>query len=279
MRKVRAVAIGVACAAVTQAAAFGAGPSPGVMQGRDGIARGNVRYVAVPGLNTTTLEAIEREGGRVLRFRPFAGFWGIPLVAFDGTAGGLSADGHTLILADPNGLNPQARRSSFLVVNTKRFRVIQTVRLKGSFSFDALSPNARNLYLIEHLYSNENPTTHYRVRAYDLRAEKLLPKVISDKTSWETDMQGMPVSRLAHGGWAYTLYGGAGPRPFIHALDLRHAAAVCIDMPWKYQPNNVFQYRLRRDVNGHLVVRGPRGRTLAVVDIQERRLLSFVRNP
>ena len=55
MRKVRAVAIGVACAAATQAAAFGAGPSPGVMQGRDGIARGNVRYVAVPGLDTTTL--------------------------------------------------------------------------------------------------------------------------------------------------------------------------------------------------------------------------------
>ncbi len=278
MRKVRAVAIGVACAAATQAAAFGAGPSPGVMQGRDGIARGNVRYVAVPGLDTTTLEAIRRDGGRVLRFKPLPGFWGIPLVAFDGTAGGLSADGRTLILADSNGVNPQAKRSSFLVVNTKRFRVLQTVRLKGSFSFDALSPDARTLYLIDHVYSNEDPT-HYRVRAYDLRAQRLLPKVISDKTSWETDMQGLPVSRLAYGGWAYTLYGAAGPRPFVHALDLRHATAVCIDMPWKYQPKDVFQYRLRRDGDGHLVVRGPRGRVLAVVDTQEKRLLSFVRNP
>ena len=209
---------------------------------------------------------------------PLRGSWGVPLVAFDGTAGGLSADGRTLILADPKDVNPQVKHSSFLVVATKGFRVLQTVRLKGSFSFDALSPDARTIYLIEHVYSNEDPT-HYRVRAYDLRRERLLAKVISDKTSWETDMQGMPISRLARGGWAYTLYGSAGPRPFIHALDLRHAAAVCIDIPWKYQPNNVFQYRLRQDGDGQLVVRGPRGRALAVIDTREKRLLSFVRNP
>ena len=278
MGKVRALVVGLACAAATQAVALGAGPSPGVMQGRDGIARGDVRYVAVPGDAGTVLEAVRREGGRVIRFKALPGTWGIPLVAFDGTAGGLSADGRRLILADMNGVDPQAKRTAFLVVGTKRFRILQTVRLKGSFSFDALSPNARNLYLIEHLYSNEDPT-HYRVRAYDLVKQRLLPKIISDKTSWETDMQGMPVSRLGHAGWAYTLYGGSGPRPFIHALDLRHATAVCIDMPWKYQPENVFQYRLRRDGDGHLVVRGPRGRVLAVVDTQEKRLLRFVRNP
>jgi len=278
MSKVGAVAVGLACAAATQAVALGAGPSPGVMQGRDGVARGDVRYVAVPSGTDTILEAVRREGGRVLRFKALQGSWGVPLVAFDGTAGGLSADGRTLILSDLNSVNPKAKHTSFMVIGTTRFRILQTVRLKGSFSFDALSSDARSLYLIEHLYSNEDPT-HYRVRVYDLQSGRLSPKVISDKTSWETDMQGMPVSRLARAGWAYTLYGGTGPRPFIHALDTQRAAAVCIDMPWKYQPDNVFQYRLRRDGAGHLVVRGPRGRALAVVDTQEKRVLSFVRNP
>jgi hypothetical protein len=278
MAKVGLIVLGVACAAAVQAVALGAGPSPGVLQGQAGIARGDVRYVAVPGPNGTTLEAIRRQGGRVLKFKPLSGSWGIPLVAYDGSAGGLSVDGRTLVLAEATGVFPGKKRTSFLVLDTKKFRVLETVVLKGSFSFDALSPNARRLYLIEHLWSAES-SPRYRVRAFDLRTQRLLARVISDKTSWETDMQGMPVSRLAHDGWAYTLYGAVGPRPFIHALDLRHATAVCIDMPWRYQPDKVFRFRLRRDGDGHLVVRGPRGRALAVVDIQEKRVLSFVRNP
>jgi hypothetical protein len=277
MGKVRAVVVALACAAATQAVALGAGPSPGVMQGRDGIARGDVRYVAVPSGEATTLTAIRREGGRVVKFKTLAGVWGIPLVAFDGTAGGLSTDGSKLILADAKGLYSGKRHSSFLVVDTKRFRVLHTVRLKGLFSFDAVSPEARYLYLIEHLSLGDTP--RYRVRAYDLGRGRLLARVISDKTSWETDMVGMPVSRMSHAGWAYTLYAGPTPRPFIHALDLRNALAVCIDMPWRYQPEDVFQYRLRRDGSGHLVVRGSGGRTLAVVDMKQHRVVRFVRNP
>ena len=278
MGKVRAVVVAVACAATMQAVALGAGPSPGVMQGHDGIARGDVRYVAVPSLGDTVVTAVRRDGGSVLRFKALPGFWGIPLVDFSGTAGGLSRDGRTLILSDGRGLNPQAKRTSFLVLSTKRFRVQQTVRLRGSFSFDALSPNGRTLYLIEHLYANED-ASHYRVRMYDLQKQRLLARVISDRTSWDTDMQGMPISRFARDGWAYTLYGGPGPRPFIHALDTRRANAVCIFMPWKYQPEKVFQFRLGGDRDGHLVVRGPRGRVLAVVDMQQKRVLSSVRNP
>jgi hypothetical protein len=278
MGKVRAIALALACAAATQAGALGAGPSPGVLQGRDGIARGDIRYVALPSGADTILVSLRRDGGRVLRSKPLQGGWGIPLVSFDGTPGGLSRDGQKLILADFNGANPQAKRTSFLVIGTKRFRTLQTVWLKGSFSFDALSPDARRFYLIEHLDANEDPT-HYRVRMYDLQAGRLSPRVISDKTNWDTDMQGMPISRLSHAGWAYTLYGGPGPRPFIHALDTRRGAAVCIFMSWKSSPDDIFEYRLRKDGDGHLVVRGPRGRTLAVVDMQEKRVISSVANP
>jgi len=50
-------------------------------------------------------------------------------------------------------------------------------------------------------------------------------------------------------------------------------------MPWKYQPGKIWNYRLRTDGDGHLVVRGPRGRALVTVDRQSFRVLSSVRNP
>ncbi len=278
MGKARFLGIALACAAATQAAALGAGPSPGVLQGQNGIARGDVRYVALRTGTDTVLATVRRHGGRIVRSRLLHGSWGVPLVSFDGTAGGLSADGRRLVLADVGSVDPQARHTSLLVVGTKRLRVVQTVRLKGSFGFDALSPDARRVFLIEHLYASEDPT-HYRVRMYDLRTRRLSPRVIADKTSWDTDMQGMPIARLGHAGWAYTLYGGSGPRPFIHALDLRNAAARCIFLPWKSSPDDIFDYRLRVDGDRRLLVQGPRGRILAVVDMADKSVVRSVPYP
>ncbi len=44
-------------------------------------------------------------------------------------------------------------------------------------------------------------------------------KIVSDRKSWETTMQGSPITRATSSGWAYTLYGASQARPFIHALD------------------------------------------------------------
>src|SRR5436190_5974474 len=115
MTKLGALAAVLVCAAITQGTALGAGPSPGLAP--NGVASGGVRYVVVRG-DGTTLEATRRDGGHVLRSTVLQGSWGIPLVAFDGTAGGLSADGSTLVLSDTNGVNPEAKRTSFLVVQT-----------------------------------------------------------------------------------------------------------------------------------------------------------------
>jgi hypothetical protein len=159
----------------------------------------------------------------------------------------------------------------------KKMRVVRKLRIRGDHSFDALSPDAKYLYLVE--YVSAQDFTRYRVRAYDLRAGRLLPDPIIDKREWETTMQGSPISRAApHRGWVFTLYGG-GDHAFIHALDTTHVQAVCIDLPWKEQPQQLFEFRLRTDGDGHLVVRGPRGRTLAVVDRASLRVLSSVRNP
>jgi len=274
-RVVAAIALGLVGVLVGATAASGdGGPGPGVSQGWDGIAQGNERFVAVPNGSWTSIEVINRNGGRVLRWMSIKGYWGVPIVAYDGTTGGLLRDKRTLVLAQWPG---RSRYSSFALVNAWKMRLVKTVRIKGSYSFDALSPDARYLYLVEHVTASDY--TRYRVRAYDLQAGRLLPKIVSDRHSWETTMQGMPVSRLSSAGWAFTLYGGTAARPFIHALDTRHVAAVCIDLPWKEQSQDLFSYRLRTDGDGHLVVRGPRGRALAVIDRQSYRVLSSVRNP
>jgi hypothetical protein len=267
-----------AACAVWTAVASGAGPSPGLSQGWDGVASGNVRYVTVPAGASTSVMAIERSGGRVLRHMSLAGTWGIPLVAFDGTAEGLLRDGHTLLLARPLFTDHGGLRKTtvFKLVDVRKMKPHGTIRLSGAFSFDALSPEGRYLYLIEYI-SAEDPSV-YRVRAYDLGKSKLLAKIVADRRSWQTGMQGIPVSRTWSSGWAYTLYGG-NARPFIHALNTRGVEAVCINMPWKTSPQRLFDFRLRTDGDGHLVVRGPHGRALAVIDRHSFRVLSAVQNP
>lgn len=275
MRAVLAAVVVALFAVSAEVATGDGGTGPGILQGGSGVAQGSVRFVAVPAGRATILEAVKRDGGIVLRTRSLTGNWGVPVIALDGQTEGLTRDGGTLVLAAPS---TQALRkvTRFQIVDTQSL-VAATLRIKGDFLYDALSPDARFLYLIERLDVRAGA---YRVRVYDLRKGKLSPRVIADRTSWETEMRGLPVTRVTSrdGSWAYTLYGGAD-RPFIHALDLRHGIARCIDMPWRNDPKGLLRYRLRLDGAGRLVVRGPRGRTLAVVDRSSLRVLSSVANP
>lgn len=266
--------VAAACAVWATAVASGAGPSPGLAQVRVGLTNGNVRYLAVPASRTTELQAVNREDGRVLRHMRIQGIWGIPLVAYDGTAEGLFPNGRTLLLAQ-NLYNGQNLRTTtkFTLVDMRKLKVTRRIQLKGAFTFDALSRDGRYIYLIEYM-SPEDPSS-YRVRAYDLRGGGLLARIVSDKRSWATDMHGLPIARMWKDNWAYTLY-GANARPFIHALDTNGVEAVCINLPWKTSSEKIWDYRLRVDGDGHLVVRGPNGRALAVIDRQSFKIISFV---
>lgn len=270
------LAAGVACA-IGASLALGAGPSPGLSFGGNGVSKGNARYVTVLSGKSTLVTKINRQGGRVLRSMTLKGAWGIPLVAFDGTAEGLLADGRTLLLAQSLFSGQTLRKNTtFTLVDVTRMKVRGKIRLQGAYSFDALSPDGRYLYLVEYV-TPEDPSL-YRVRAYDLNHNKLLAKIVTDKRSWETGMRGSPVTRAWKDGWAYTLYGGT-ERPFIHALNTKSVEAVCIFMPWKGSPERIFDFRLRNDADGHLVVTGPNGRALVVIDRQSFKILSSVANP
>ena len=217
------------------------GPDPGVLEAGAGIASagGEARYVTVPAGSSTLLEKIATNGGTILNSRLVRGGWGIPLVDYSGSVGGLSTNGATLVLGQtgagtctPSGCTLLRRKTSFQVVNPTTLRHRATVTLRGDFAYDALSPDGRRLYLIQH--SSSSNANRYVVRAYDLRRRVLLPGTIADRTQRGWLMQGTPMARATtvEGRYVYTLYANPGGYPFVHALDAVAASAHCIGIPW-----------------------------------------------
>jgi len=195
-----------------------------------GVAHGSGAWSAAPHGNSTVVTH-----GR--QSVSLAGNWGFPLVTLREDVGGLSADGRTLVLAQGNVAHPAgalARKSSFAVLGTSPLRVREIVTLKGDFGFDALSPDGGTLYLIQHV--SQQSLFKYRVRAYDLDANRLLPQAIADKRQLGWNMDGFPVARAttADGRWVYTFYSNGDNYPFVHALDAESRTAVCVGIPWKW---------------------------------------------
>ncbi len=88
----------------------------------------------------------------------------IPAVALDGSPGGLSADGTTLVLIQPRKRFPQ-RETHLAILDAQSLVLRERLTLRGDFSFDAISPDGSHIYLIQYL-SPRDPT-EYAVRAYD----------------------------------------------------------------------------------------------------------------
>jgi hypothetical protein len=262
-----AVMAAAACAAT--AASGDGGPSPGVSWGWDGVLarNGQVRYVTLPTVRDSVLAVVRVRDGRVLRFRPLRGAYGVPLVAYDGTGGGVSRDGRRLVLSQQAETLADGARTRFLVLGTRQLQVKARVTLNGVFSYDALAPDASTLYLIEHLPGRDR--TRYQVRAYDLAAGRLLQRAIVDRREPDERMSGQPLRRAesADGRWAYTLYTNPGSHPFIHALDTVGRKAVCIDLEWRGSQDRLWELRLVPTRDGerlHLV--GRKGRVVMSVD-------------
>jgi hypothetical protein len=225
---------------------------------------GRLEYTTDRAGRDTTLVESARYGGP-LRRRTVRGAFSVPAVAYDGSPGGLSADGRTLVLISPRKRYPRDQ-TTFAVVDARRLAVRRHIRLKGDFSFDAISPDGRTMYLVE--YSPRDPGK-YAVRAYDLNAGRLLPQPVVDPSEPEEPMTGVPVTRAAStdGRWAYTLYQSAA-HPFVHALDTERRTAVCIDLD---DLNQVWNASLELRGTRLDVVR--RGRVLAGIDTRTHRLV------
>jgi hypothetical protein len=273
----RFAAAGVLFVAALVAAPVAAadGPMPFASQGGLGVAMpdGLTRIVAVGAgaarapQSRTELEVIQTKDGSVLNWVELPGSWGVPVVTYSQSgAEGLSADGKTLVLGDVVASYPRTH-SWFLVVNAKTLRIMHTVKLKGDFAYDALSPDGNTLYLIDHVDGTNSQ--RYVVRAYDLAAGRLLPGRIADRTQKSWVMQGYPMARTtsADGRWVYTLYSNPGGYPFVHALDTTRGVAHCIGLPWKGSQNGFYNLRLSlRNNDSTLAVHWLSGRPWFAID-------------
>jgi hypothetical protein len=241
-------------------------PVLGIDVGASGVLApsGEERYVTVPAGTDTVVERIGTGDGRVAASILLPSTLTIPAVAYDGSAGGLSGDGRTLVLIEPRVSFPRSR-TSLAVLDTRRLVTTHRIDLRGDFSFDAVSPRGGLVYLIQ--YTTPSDPTRYLVRAYDVRGGRLLKQPVVDPTEPDEKMGGTPVSRAsgAGGRWAYTLYSRPNEAPFVHALDTAKRTARCIDLD-ELAGRDASAMRLRLDPGGRTVRVLDRGRALLTMD-------------
>ena len=259
------------------AAAGNGGPAPGVVAGWDGAVdvANAVRYVALPAAKTTAVAAVRTSDGRVLRYSTIRGTFGIPLVAFDGTAEGISRDGRTLVLADV-GANQKETR--FAVLSTATLRLRKAITLPGLWAYDALSPNGQMLYATQYLGTGPNP--RYSVRAVSLVTGKPVGGALVDKREPDEEMNGSPWARArsANGAWAYTFYAKPNGTAFVHALDTARRRAYCVDLPWRSNTQALSSVRLSLSDGGRsLVLSKARTGRLALVDTRSFKVTTLAK--
>jgi hypothetical protein len=218
---------GLALAAGLASTALAAGPGLGTATF---LNTSKLTYTTSVSGNTTTLAVRPEASAEAPRRLDIPGKWGIPRVTFNADVGGLSQDGRLLVLQTTDFGQPLRAKSGFVTVDTRKLAVVRTINLNGDFAYDAIAPNGRTLYLIEH-FSNAD-SLRYRVRAFDLKTGRLLPQIIVDKREPNEPMSGMPSARVAtaDGRKVFTLYVGQ-EHPFVHLLDTVGRYAFCIDLP------------------------------------------------
>jgi DNA-binding beta-propeller fold protein YncE len=266
MRRPLVAALIAAGVAAPSAAADGL-PVLGIDVGSTGVTTPQAvdRYVTIPSTGGTLVERIRRDGGQVLAASLFPGTYTIPAVAYDASPGGLSGDRHTLVLIEPRTSFPRAT-TRLVVLHAPSLRYRTTIRLRGDFSFDAVSPDGTRVYLIQYL-SAKDPTL-YAVRSYGVATGRLDPKPVVDPHEATEKMRGQPLSRAssADGRWAYTLYDGGGGTPFVHALDTARGRARCIDLAG-LAPSSL--WRLRLAVSGRSLNIRDGARTVLTIDTRK----------
>jgi DNA-binding beta-propeller fold protein YncE len=176
---------------------------------------------------STVIRAIDPTSGTTDREISIPGAWQLPSVGIDREPGGLSVDGRTLVLeeATADGSAVAAPSTRFAIVATAGTSVPRVIALPGRLTFDALSPDGRLLYVLDHVEDGR-----YSVRQVDVVSGRLAEGTIVDKRNPDEQMAGDAITQIPGAdGWVYTLYRGTDGA-FIHALDTQHGGAFCIDL-------------------------------------------------
>lgn len=236
------------------APAAGAKGFPGVRPGNGVTVPGSpFRYLAIAphaAPRSTLVERVDKRSGRVDRWWQLRGEYEVPAVAYDGSAGGLSGDGSTLVLSrsSPDAEQPAQRTRLAVLDISRRLRhptggprqAFRRIDLRGDFSVDAISPDGSTAYLIHRLArpgGRPSDLSRYEIRALDLASGDLRPDPIVDPSRPKRATRGLPLTRATSrdGRWAYTLYdagpGGRGDKaPYLQGLDTVAGQAVSLDL-------------------------------------------------
>jgi len=189
------------------------------------------RYPAGAPEGRTTIHAMETFG-ESLRSVDLPGDYELPKAVASSRHASLSADGKTLVLHE------RGSNTRFAVLDTSFESPPRYVDLDGHFSFDALNPDGRSLYLIEHISKDGYA---YRVRRYGLGTNTLDPNpIVLKSANPHESMQGLPASQVtsAKGDWVYTLYTNYHKGPFIHALQTNGNGVACINLGSDWRTEN-----------------------------------------
>ncbi len=154
----------------------------------------------------------------------------VPIVTTRGMRAGPSSDGSTLALvASSSGTSADTR---FIVVTQS---TTTNITLPGQWTFDAISPNGRTLYLAQSVGGDT-----YVIRPVDVATGRAgvalkVKSVTVDRNGQVDDgptMEGLPIERITSQQHAFilTLYDGPG-FPFVHALQARDSFTLCYDLP------------------------------------------------
>ena len=249
-----------------------AAKGPGMMAAPGGVAATGSphRYYATDPRMAgapTLIQRIDRRRGRIDRWWYLPGDYFVPAVAYDGSGGGLSADGSTLVLGRLKHEYPP-RETRFAVLDTEMRlrhpyrprrergeRAIRRIDLPGAFSFHAISPDGSTAYLTEFVAPEES-IAKFDVRRLDLETGELRPEPVPEtgrRTRW---MQGLPITRAASrdGRWAYTLYDGNGGVPFLLALDTVEGETFWIDLPQLKERHRLYLTEMEPSEDGRRLV-------------------------
>lgn len=261
-----ALTASLAAAAASAAKEMGAtGGAQGIVTEQDGA---SYRYVTVnprtkPAL--TIVERIDMGDGAIDRWWYLRGSYVIPAVAYDGSGGGLSADGRTLALVNFSRAYPPPQTKLATLDTEAHLRhprrrgqrrpqhAIRYLNPRGRFYFQGISPNGSKLYL-----------RHYRTRdrgsAHDRRSDDfdlwvlhtgnggLAPRPLTVSNGGR-QLAGLPIGGVTSpdGRWGYILYDGDMRLPFLLALDTVTGRVLRVDLPGLERLRNPYMLKLRLD--------------------------------
>ncbi|MBO0793544.1 MAG: hypothetical protein J2P36_21700, partial [Ktedonobacteraceae bacterium] len=219
-------------------------------------------YVATPRTEDTSIKVQDTRTGSIIRQFTISGAYSTNDQAY--TKAVLSGDGQWLVMRATGQVSQQ---TSIVVVDTLAGKVSRSIRLKGNFDVDAISPDGSYLYLLERF----NPANgDYHVRLYSILENKLVDGTIADKTEPDENMTGTALTRQmpVNGQIAFTLYTNKeSNKAFVHILPLNgDPFARCIDLPVG-PTTNLLRY--------YTIVLSPDERTLYAINSAMSNIISI----